>query len=881
MTEDLQLSVGIGGEKAFMAAIGQMSNAVNQLTGKIDTLGNEGEQTGQQVTKAGISMGDAFRMAGVSMGLDAIVQGIKEIGMTAFNSAVQYESLGIQLGVLLGDASKVPAVLDDWKKFSDATPFEPDQVNKAGRALLAFGFQTEELIPLMTKIGDVSAGTGKDFNELVTIYGKARTAGKVMGDDLRQLAEAGLPILPELAKQLGVSVAEVAKAGSEGKITFEVFQNAFAGLAAEGGKFGGMMEKLSLSSEGLISTMKGELEGSLRRLGEQIVPVVIGAMQTLLPVVQGVISIFTDYPEILIAATGAFVAYNAQTIAATSYQVALKVATYASEVATKLLNATLNLTPWGIALLGVTALVTALVAFRDKTEEVSKAQQYTADVTEKINEAYAKESAQVNILFDKLSKLNPKSDEARKIRDEINTTYKDYLPNQLTEASNNDEIKRSQDAVNDSLRKKIALQVQEQEMVRIYTEQQKVLIGGYAEVKKAVKVTATDFQKAVTSIQTAMGKMSAEQREGLFGKALNERLIDGIDNSLVNLINSTAMFANVGGDVRKTLDAIIAGGFDSQNAFILSALATAQSEDQLRILTDLINKETAPAVNDLGGVTGKTKEEIAAAAKAAKEAAKALKQQQEALDRIRFKPQIMLEFQDAPTQADLDKIFGVSYEEAQKRANDYANFVDKVIFQNERLEQHTGGTTLQMATFWERMATKVGQDAADSLRESIERLKGSFVDFGVQAAQSIGFAIGAGKSAGDAFKKVIASMMVEVPKLAGMALLNAAVAAGPTPAGLAMAVAGLALIGLSGLVGGIQSKNAAEQSAMNTELNNLPQGATGAPGATSMGGLGGFSAGQQQQPIMVNLNAEMDGVQLGGLFRRVTTNYNKTAIRNQ
>ncbi len=194
MAEDLQLSVGIGGEKAFMAAINNMTNAVNGLTGQVDKLGKEGEQAGAQVGRAGISMADAFKMAGVSMGLDAIVSGVMQLGKAAINSAVEYEQLSVSLGVLLGDASKVPAVLGEWKKFSDATPFEPEQVNKAGKALLAFGFESEALVPLMTKIGDVAAGTGKDFNELAVIYGKARVAGTLMSEDINQLTEAGIEV---------------------------------------------------------------------------------------------------------------------------------------------------------------------------------------------------------------------------------------------------------------------------------------------------------------------------------------------------------------------------------------------------------------------------------------------------------------------------------------------------------------------------------------------------------------------------------------------------------------------------------------------------------------------------------------------------------------
>jgi hypothetical protein len=92
----------------------------------------------------------------------------------------------------------------------------------------------------------------------------------------------------------------------------------------------------------------------------------------------------------------------------------------------------------------------------------------------------------------------------------------------------------------------------------------------------------------------------------------------------------------------------------------------------------------------------------------------------------------------------------------------------------------------------------------------------------------------------------------------------------------------LALLGLSGIIGGVQAKNAREQEALADSMSDLPTSATGAAGAAGMGGLGGYTgASQQQAPVMVNVNAEMDGVQLGGLFKRVTTNYNKTTIKQR
>jgi len=113
----------------------------------------------------------------------------------------------------------------------------------------------------------------------------------------------------------------------------------------------------------------------------------------------------------------------------------------------------------------------------------------------------------------------------------------------------------------------------------------------------------------------------------------------------------------------------------------------------------------------------------------------------------------------------------------------------------------------------------------------------------------------------------------------GMALLNAAAAGPPSPASLPMAAAGLALLGLSGILKGVQDKNANERK---MAIEGIPTSASGggAPGGASGGFAGLATATQQQQPININLVAELDGVALGGLFRQINRDYDRMTIKN-
>lgn len=223
--------------------------------------------------------------------IGAIIIGVRGF-FSALSGSAKLEQLNIAFEVFLGSAEKAKKVVADLRKFADVTPFETDEVNKAGRALLAFGFSAEELIPTLTRVGDVAAGTGKDFNELALIYGKARAEGIIQNDTLNQLAEAGIPVYEELAKILDVDTSKIRKLAESGEIGFDKLQQVFVNLTSEGGRFAGLMERQSQSLDGLFSTLVSAIRNK-----------VTSAMNDLLPVIKSITKGFIDLLSVPVSET--------------------------------------------------------------------------------------------------------------------------------------------------------------------------------------------------------------------------------------------------------------------------------------------------------------------------------------------------------------------------------------------------------------------------------------------------------------------------------------------------------------------------------------------------------------------------------------------------
>lgn len=201
-----------------------------------------------------------------AISVTALVAGLTQIGRKIFDLGVKQEQLNIAFTTFLGSAQKAKVLLADLTKFAIVTPFTPDQVNNAAKALLAFGVQGKEIIPTLKMLGDVSSGTGKDLTEMAIIFGQIRSTGRLMGQDLLQLINAGFNPLQIISEKTGKSVAKLKQEMEKGNISFQMVSDAFKTATSEGGLFFNLMEKQSQSIGGLMSTIEGNIEEGLKNI---------------------------------------------------------------------------------------------------------------------------------------------------------------------------------------------------------------------------------------------------------------------------------------------------------------------------------------------------------------------------------------------------------------------------------------------------------------------------------------------------------------------------------------------------------------------------------------------------------------------------------------
>lgn len=259
------------------AEVGKALQEFERLNKKVD----EGK-------KKTASLGDALdKLSGPSTVLAGALAGA---GVAAIKFAGNLEQTQLALEVLLGDAAKATQIKDEWTQLAAATPFDSADIDEAGKKLLAFDIEANKVTDTLRRIGDISAATGSSISDIADIYGKAKVQGRLFAEDINQFQGRGIPVLQSLAKVLGVAETEVRDLVSEGKVGFPELEQAFNLMTDEGGRFNGMMEKLSTSTLGKFNSMVDNAQLTLASFGDILLPMAndaIDAISGILEELQG------------------------------------------------------------------------------------------------------------------------------------------------------------------------------------------------------------------------------------------------------------------------------------------------------------------------------------------------------------------------------------------------------------------------------------------------------------------------------------------------------------------------------------------------------------------------------------------------------------------
>jgi tape measure domain-containing protein len=191
----------------------------------------------------------------------------------ALKAASDIEQAHVAFEVFLGDANQAKKVMKDLIDFAVNTPFTLKGVIATSNMLMAMGESGNTLIKTLQVLGDVSRGRQDLLSRVALAYGQIMTAGKLRGQELRQLTEAGVVILPELSRLTGIPKEDLASRVSDYNISADVVRQALINVTSEGGRYFKLMEKMMQTIGGVFSNLIDSLYVLSSSFGSQIVKV--------------------------------------------------------------------------------------------------------------------------------------------------------------------------------------------------------------------------------------------------------------------------------------------------------------------------------------------------------------------------------------------------------------------------------------------------------------------------------------------------------------------------------------------------------------------------------------------------------------------------------
>ena len=375
-------------DKGFTHAL----DTINEKLDKFEAKASKSEQSGQKI-------GGTFKaMALANLAAGAITKVTGDIGslisesfkasdaMDKFRSTMQFAGL---------DNSAIEKSAASVRKYADDTVYDLDTIANTTAQLAANGIKDYDgLTQAAGNLNAVAGGNADTFKSVAMVMTQTASAGKLTGENWRQLSDA-IPgasgKIQEALKKNGAYTGDFRKALEQGKISADEFNKAIMDLgmtdvAREAatstktieGAVGNMQAGIVTKINEIIDAIgKDKITGIINSIGEFVTGGLSVLKTVIPPIVSGITSLFSVLSEnkaIVVALTGAFIGFRTALMITTAIELArealtkFKTAQQAATIGQAALNAVMAINPFVLIAAAITALV-ALIIYLWNTNE--------------------------------------------------------------------------------------------------------------------------------------------------------------------------------------------------------------------------------------------------------------------------------------------------------------------------------------------------------------------------------------------------------------------------------------------------------------------------------------------------------------------------------
>ena len=336
---------------------------------------------------------------------------LKALGSEMIRVRGEFQSMQTAIETMVGE-DIAGRLIPQIKELAKISPLTMSDMVGAEKMMLGFNIQAEDTIKYLKAISDISMGESSKFNSLTLAFSQMSAAGKLMGQDLNQMINAGFNPLQIISEKTGKSIATLKDEMSKGAVSAEMVQQAFIDATSAGGKFYNMSENASKTINGQLSMMQDAWDNALNEIGKSSEGFIMSGIQATTSLIQnyetigkilvGMLATYGVYKTALITnitlTRGWAVAARTDAVAKGIQTIATK----AQTVAQLALNSAMKANPYVLAATLIMGAASAMWAFHDSTTATERAEKQlnnTIDIQkQQLDELKGKVNSLVSII---------------------------------------------------------------------------------------------------------------------------------------------------------------------------------------------------------------------------------------------------------------------------------------------------------------------------------------------------------------------------------------------------------------------------------------------------------------------------------------------------
>jgi tape measure domain-containing protein len=224
----------------------------------VQNVGN----TNNALNKTKMHLKDIERIVGGILISQAFYKGAQEINNASaalMTFMGNMEKAQIAMEYFLGSPEESTAFINEMKSFAAETAFSTEQALVLSRRLMAAQFEPKNVRSVMETLNDAAAvggGTAEQMDRVVLALSQIKTNGKLAGQEMRQLAEAQIPIYKILQEELRLTGEQVMNIGDQ-KINGDLAVEAI--LRGLEKRYKGAAQRIADTVPGMLETIRDDM----------------------------------------------------------------------------------------------------------------------------------------------------------------------------------------------------------------------------------------------------------------------------------------------------------------------------------------------------------------------------------------------------------------------------------------------------------------------------------------------------------------------------------------------------------------------------------------------------------------------------------------------